>query len=234
MKHTCFLILFIAAVSNACSQQVDTRKFIDVTGSAQMMVQPDEIELEIQLQEYEKGGKKIALNDVNKDFQRVLVNNRVDTAGLSFISSSDFYWWYWWQNRQKYYQTRAVTIKLPKGINLLKLVENLNEKWVVSIRIAKSSHSKITEYRRQVKEEAARMAKEKALYLLQAMGEELGTVLSVEEIPEATNNYWWNAGNLRDNSNFNGRVEGQDDTDSIGGAADIKLRYEIKVKFAIK
>jgi len=225
--------LFISAVISASSQFIDTRKYIDVTGSAQMMVKPDELELEIQLQEYDKAGKKVALSEISRDFQKILLANHADTVGLSFISASDYYWWYWWQSRQKYYQTRTVTIKLPKGINLLKLVEDLNVKWVESIRISKSSHSKITEYRRQVKEEAARMAKEKASYLLKAMGEELGSVLSVEEVPD-TNSYWWNSGSLTGNSNFNGRVEGENDSNSIAGTADIKLRYEIKVKFAIK
>jgi hypothetical protein len=111
------------------------------------------------------------------------------------------------------------------------LVESLNEKWVHSIRIAKSSHSKITEYRQQVKKEAAKMAKEKAIYLLGSLGEELGSVLSVEEVPEFNqNNWWYNSNNLL--SNYRG--VGPDDPNAVAGVTSIKLRYEMKVKFAIR
>jgi uncharacterized protein len=230
------LSILFAITAVAQTQTLDTRKFIEVTGSAVMSLSPDELELEIQLVEYDKSGKKVKLDNVNDEFYRILRKNNIDTGSLVFIRSSDFYWWHWWYNyRNAYYQTRTVTLKLTSATNILKLVEDLNEKWVQNIRIAKSSHSKIYEYRRQVKKEAAKMAKEKAGYLLESMGEELGSVLSVEEVPEVNNNYWWgNSGNLLGNTNYNSQVSSQDDSKAINSVTSIQLRYEIKVKFAIK
>lgn len=230
------LAILLATSATAQTKTLDTRKFIEVTGSAEMSVLPDELELEIQLQEYIRSGKKVKLDDINDEFYGILKKNRIDTGSLVFIRSSDFYWWYWWHNyRNAYYQTRTVTLKLTSATNILKLVEDLNEKWVQNINISKSSHSKIYEYRKQVKKEAAKMAKEKAGYLLESMGEELGSVLSVEEMPEVNNNNWWyNSGNLLGNTNYNSQVSSQDDSNAINSVTSIKLRYEIKVKFAIK
>lgn len=236
MKYTVtFLAVLLACVQINAQQLIDTRKYIEVTGSAEMTVAPDEVELEISLQEYDKAGKKIKLEEISRDFTSVLVKHHVDTSSVSFISSSDFYWWYWWSQRDKYYQRRTVTIKLNEKVNVLKLVEDLNEKWVESIRIAKSTHSRITEYRKQVKEDAALAAKNKAAYLLKVLGEEPGGVLSVDEMPDTYNNYWWNsAGNMMSNATSFNYSQNAPDNSGVNGVSSIKLRYEIKVKFSIK
>lgn len=238
MKKNILLLAFIslAAIGHSQSHQLDTRKYIEVTGSADMIVAPDEIELEVILQEFIKSGTKVKLNEVNDIFYKILVKNKLDTGKLAFQNISDDYWWYWWRYRESYYQTKTITLKLSKATNILQLVQDLNEKWVQSIRISKSTHTKIHQYRRQVKAEAAKMAKEKAAYLLESLGEELGTVLSAEEMPEQNHNYWWyNSSNLLGNSTIdNGRVGSPDNENNINNVASIKLRYEMKVKFSIK
>ncbi|MGC4101240.1 SIMPL domain-containing protein [Ferruginibacter sp.] len=215
---------------------IDTRKYIEVTGSAEMQVQPDEIELEVVIQEYDRAGKKVRLDDVNDGFVKVLQKNKVNTDSLKFIDlqNHDWYWLYWWEHRGDYYQTKTITIKLQKSTNIINLVEELNEKWVQSIRISKSENSKITEYRKQVKTEAAKAAKAKATYLLESLGEELGGVLSIEEVPEANNdyNYWYRPVNLVSNSNVS--MPGGYAENGIKNVTAIKLRYEVKIKFAIQ
>lgn len=218
-------------------QSPDNTKFIFVTGSAEMNIAPDEIELVIELQEYSKEGYKFGMNLVDREFYKTLKKHHVDTSGMKFqglYSYDTWYWWYWWQHRGDYYQKRTVTIKLDSSTNILKLVGDLNEKWVSSINISKSTHSKIYEYRRDVKKEAAKMAKEKATYLLESLGEELGGVLSVEEISADNRYYDWYASNTLSNSLMNANIRMQNDDSGISGANSLKLRYEVRVKFAIK
>lgn len=243
----CFGVVFLTAAQTATDSKsavLDTRRFIEVNGSAEMNLQPDEIELEVILQEYDRSGKKIKLDNINDSFYAVLRKNKMKAEDLEFINNANhYYWWYWWSYRNQYYQTKTITLKLSSQTNILKLVEDLNTKWVQSIRISKSTHSKLQEYRKQVKAEAAKAAKEKAGYLLESLGEELDHVLSVEEIPEVANNpsnyYWWynqRSSNLLSNSNVS--VNQDEDSPSrssgIEHVASIKLRYEIKVKFAIR
>lgn len=232
--------IFLLAISLTMAVLAKTQnaapavKFIEVNGSAEMNLQPDEIELEFVLQEYDRAGKKIKLDDITSDFYKMLKKHQINSDDLNYVSSTEFYWWYWWWHRSNYYQTKTVTLKLTKNVNILKLVEDLNEKWVQQIRISKSTHSKLQQYRKDVKAEAAKAAKEKASYLLQSLGEQLGQVLSVEEVPEINNqqNYWYRPNNLLSNSNIS--IQNNDNDENIGNIPSIKLRYEIKVKFAIQ
>lgn len=242
----CFIFTNAQMAADPRGQFTDTRRFIEVSGSAEMNLQPDEIELEVILQEYDRSGRKIKLDNINDSFYAVLRKNKMKAEDLEFINNANYYyWWYWWSYRNEYYQTKTITLKLSSQTNILKLVEDLNTKWVQSIRIAKSTHSKLQEYRKQVKAEAAKAAKEKATYLLESLGEELDNVLSVEEVPETTNNnnpynyYWWynqGSSNLLSNSNVSvNQNQGSSSRSSgIEHVASIKLRYEIKVKFAIR
>jgi uncharacterized protein YggE len=160
----------------------------------------------------------------------VLKKNNIDTKTIT-LSNSNNYWWHWWYYRYQPYQTKTINIKLNSETNFLKLVEDLNEKWVQNITIAKSTNKDIYKYRKEVKMEAVKAAKEKATYLLESVGEQIGGVLSIEEIPEAQN-YWFNQHNMVSNSNIS--VGSNNNNNAIDNVAVIKLKYEIKAKFEIK
>lgn len=238
MKQFCLFILLIlvGGSMNAQLQTMDNTKSIVVNGSAEMNIPPDELELEIQLQEYDKAGHKVKLEAINKEFYKILAKHHIDTAALKFQQSylgQSWYWWHWWQRRGEAYQQKTIKITLTQATNLLKLVGDLNEKWVQSISIAKSTHSKIYEYRKEVKKEAAKMAKEKAAYLLESLGEELGAVLSVEEIPDG-GYYGWYGSNTLENTLMNSNIGVSNRERGVDGANDITLRYEVRVRFAIR
>lgn len=233
-----FLLLAVCFVftNGAISQQSNNPvKFIEVSGSAEMNLQPDQLELEILLQEYERVNGKVKLAEITTEFYRILREHHVAVDGLNYLNSGEFYWWYWWNSRNQHIQTRSVTIKLDKNVNILGLVEDLNQKWVQRISISKSTHSKLQQYRKEVKAEAAKAAKEKAVYLLESLGEKLGNVLSVEEQPETNNQspYWYRPANVLSNSNISIEAEDGADNRGISNTTAIKLRYEIKVKFSI-
>jgi uncharacterized protein YggE len=233
MQHLKILFSFFVILFNFSLQaqnNLDTRKFIEVTGSAEMTIQPDEIELEIVLVEYDKEKKKIKLSDVESIFYDILKKNNINTESIILNSSNTYHWLRWWSYRDKSYVSKTVKLKLTKETNFLKLVEDLNEKWVQSIQIANTTNKDIQKYRKEVKVEAVKAAKEKATFLLESIGERIGSVISIEELPEG-NNYWNRNRNLLSNSNISSISEGED---AVKNVASIKLRYEIKAKFEIK
>lgn len=238
MKNSILTVLLLFSVA-LFAQTTDSRKTIQVTGSAEMSILPDEIELEIVLYEYDFNGKKVNLNNIEDAFNKVLRKNNIDAKSLSLQSTNnDWYWWYWWNYRNERYHTKTITLKLNKETNFLKLVEDLNEKWTQSIRISKTTSKEIQKLRKEVKKEAMRAAKEKATYLLESVDENIGGLIAAEEMPESRNepNYWYNRPNLLGNVSNSVMNSSSSSTSNNGmeNVGNIKLRYEIKATFEIK
>ena len=119
------------------------------------------------------------------------------------------------------------------------LVDKLDDDATQSFLIVSTSHSKITEFRKQLKIQAIKAAKDKANYLSESIGEKTGVAISISEPAEI---------NLYNNvSNENIRLRGMSsfgylEKDSIGNndnlqAVDfkkMKLRYEVTAVFALQ
>ncbi len=61
------------------------------------------------------------------------------------------------------------------------LVEKLDDEATQNFRIERTSHSKILEYRKQLKIQAIKAAKEKADYLAAAIDEQVGAAVTITE-----------------------------------------------------
>ena len=122
------------------------------------------------------------------------------------------------------------------------LVNSLDDQATNNFRITRTSHSKITEYRKQLKIQAVKTAREKALYLTEAVNEQLGQAIEINE-PEELVSSDVVSGMYRNNykaSGENGVMLEQAKsgyygiTDSGVDYRKIKLRFEVKVLFALK
>lgn len=225
-------VLFAGLISNG--QQIDSRKYIEVSGSAEMNVQPDEIVLEIVIGDYEKikvvNGKN-GIETIEAQFNAVMKKNHISPESVKFDNASYWYWLYWWDYRHRDIETRTVNVTLDKKTNLMQLVQDLNTKWTSSIRIVSTKSNDMARLRKEVKMEAIKAAKAKATYLLESVGEKIGGILAVDELPEQNDNWFFRGQNLASNSYMPSNSGGNQGMDNV---KEIKLRYEIKVKFEIK
>ncbi|NDC29803.1 MAG: DUF541 domain-containing protein [Bacteroidetes bacterium] len=97
--------------------------------------------------------------------------------------------------------------------------------------MSKTSHSKAEEFKRTLKINAAKAAKEKAKYLLEAINEQLGEALEIHEIDaEVYYTVYANKmmGMAQDNVSANGGSELPIEMKKI------KMKQSISAKFAIK
>jgi len=221
--------LFMTLV--ACSQDAKN-KFIEVTGSAEMEVVPDQVELEIVL--ISPGNSKQAIENMDKEISEALKNNGIPESALMFVEiSNPYYWYYHWWWEKNYYDSKTYQLKLDCNKYNLDFIKDIKPEHINNIRIVKSTHSKITEYRSDVKVNAIIAAKEKAELLLKSIGGELGEILEIIEIVEPANSYWY----YNNTSIYSNCMVAQPDysysqLETI--LPTIKLRYEIKTKFEIK
>lgn len=233
MKKITFIILAVSIFLNVATNAqipIDTRKFIEVTGSAEMSVEPDENELQLVLTECISKNDTIKMDQIDKTFNKILIKNKIDPEIVKLNNTDRYYWWYWWNYYRIHGNSKRVNVKINNKTNILNLVKDLNQDWVQSIQITNSSNSDIQKYRKEVKIKAIKAAREKAEYLLEAMNEQLGGVLSIQELQENNDYYWYR----NQNQISNAVINSHSDNDAISNIANIKLRYEIKVKFEIK
>lgn len=230
MKIYSILIICVFFFSSLVAQNtLDNSRFIKVTGSAEVNVSPDQIELEIRLVEYDKAKKTQRLNTIEKDFFSILSKHGIGKENIKLANAS-FYWYYWWSNRRNTYKEKVFRVTLDSETDFLALVKALDIQGVRSLQIANTSNKELQKLRKEVKIAAIKAAKEKANYLLESIDEKLGRVITVEEVPNNTSNRYWRGGDL---SRSNTIVLSEDNGGAVDNVATIKLRYEVKVKFEI-
>lgn len=206
-------------------------KTINVNGSADMEITPDEIYVLVSLKEYEKKGNgKISLEKIKNDFL-----NSCTSIGLAdsviTIASYEGNLLKKRRSKEELYASISYQVKFNNSKKMDELVNKLDDEATQSFDVVRVSHSKIQEYRRQMRIQAIKAAKEKAAYLTEAVGESLGTAVTISEYnrdivqPYSQASY---ANKVRiDNVSFFSN-------DSDIDFKKIKVYMEVNVVFAIK
>lgn len=224
---------------------------IEVVGTAEMALKPDKINLHIQLyfndntrkEKEEKLFKILKKHGIEE--KDIVYTNNYGFYGGPFSLWYRYYYEYWYYS---YNNNRAQTYTIPitANMNPKEILSDLTKPLIYNLWIAESEFSDATEYRKQVKIEAIKAAKEKAKYLLESVGEEIGYVISIEELePNPQNTYqgyhpYWGYSYGRINqslssSTSNSVINSNQNTDNaVQGAASEKLKYGVKVIFSIK
>ncbi|PTT76792.1 SIMPL domain-containing protein, partial [Chryseobacterium sp. HMWF001] len=122
MKLRHFLLIGLFLIGGMINAQETKKNFIEVTGIAEMEVEPDEIIFNIGI----KGDNKNQLADNEKQLFEVLKSNGVKNEDIKFKSM--------YQNI--YSKTKLFTkdfqFKVTKKTDMGNLFESLNQKWVNS------------------------------------------------------------------------------------------------------
>lgn len=156
-------------------------KTINVSGSADMEITPDEIYVVVTLKEYEKKGTgKIGIEKIKIDFLNSCRNAGLHDS-LITIASYEGNPLKKKRSKEELYATISYQIKFNNSKKIDELVNKLDDEATQSFDVVRVNHSKIQEYRKQVRIMAIKAAKEKAAYLTEAVGESLGTAVTITE-----------------------------------------------------
>jgi uncharacterized protein YggE len=237
-------ILLLAATcyffSGASGQQPAANPFpktITVTGSAEMEVIPDEIYVNVVIREYQKRGEdKKELETLKTDFIAACKTIGIADSAISIVSYTGFNNYYWLRKKKKSPDLNAsitYQVKFSASKQMDDLIEKLDDEATQSFDIVNTSHSKMTEFRRQLKIGAVKAAKEKAIYLTDAIGEKLGSAITVKE-PDESNIRIANVSNgIYSQTRYESNYKPSDKSIEVDFKK-IKLRYEVSVIFAIQ
>jgi len=214
---------------NINKTMVVSQRTIEVTGSAEMKIEPNVVKLKIILSSTHL--------DKKKEFYRLLKKNGVDEKNISMEGMHRYNWW-WYYNHNYQYGQETYLVTIDSAVNAIELMQDLKQSWIRSVSISEKTNTKLQEYRKTVKIEAVKAAKEKATYLLAALGEEISSVITIVEVNNDTKtyrpNYYWN-NQLSSTSTSNSVMSsGSSNQVTIGGISMDKIRYEVKIVFSIK
>ena len=84
MRANLLIMIFLIAVTAAVGQEfVKQEHFIEVTGSAEMEVEPNEIFLFIRLKEFEENRAKVPLEKLDQQFLQAVKSANIDRKNLT-------------------------------------------------------------------------------------------------------------------------------------------------------
>ncbi len=206
-----------------------SKPIIEISGSAEMDVAPDEIYVSVTLREFMIERKKQPIANIEKDFKEVINSLKIDFKLLSLEGVyGTFDYDYKTQKRGEFLNAKTYIIKFSDMDKYNQMVMMLDKKGIENIHIQRTGHSKMEEYRRKVKVEALKAAKEKADLLLAAIGKQTG---EVQLFRERDNNM-----GLMQPMYLKSNVAMDLNSETVGQPIEmqkIKLRYEIEAHFLI-
>lgn len=229
----CYIILLFLVQVVVCSAQIGEKNFIDqnyieVTGSAEMEVAPDEIYMKIVISEKDKGKKTV--EELEKDmlslFRKLDINTDKDLVICDLLSNFKYY-----VLKSAVTQTTKEYVLLLHGVkNMSEVVSGLEKLGISNISIDKVSHSGLEKFKTDVKISAIKAAREKAEVLTNAVGQQIGRAIYINETQGAY--YQPKMSNVRIRGVGNALVS--DAADPAIEFEKIELKQSVLVRFELK
>ncbi|HCM36270.1 SIMPL domain-containing protein [Chryseobacterium sp.] len=221
LKH--FLLIGILTLGSFVSAQEVKKNAIEVTGVAEMEVEPDEIIFSIGI----KADNKNDLADNEKKMFDILKSAGVKNEDIKFKSMYQNIY----SKAAKF--SKNYQFKANAKSNISKIFEDLNQKWVSSLNISEVKNTKIADFRKAVKINALKAAKEKADYLLESMGKKTGNAIEIVEIEDYTSDMVMPVAYKGRMSNVQMEMADASADISFDNIENIKLKYSIKTRYEI-
>ena len=238
-KLSIFITLFFLVISITLFAQNDktnvTERVIEVTGIAEMLISPNEFTFKVILNERFENKEKITIEKQEDKLKAELVNIGVDIQkDLTVLDMTSIFMT---QKRKKdVIGNKEYLLKIYDLSKIEKLQQIADKLDLGKLDLIQSTHSDLPKFRKETKMEAVRVAKQKAEYMLEAIGEKIGKTILIQEIIDysESQNYIqrMQSGSITSNSMLT--MEESMKTGETLSFSKIKLKYNILARFEIK
>jgi uncharacterized protein YggE len=214
----------------------EEKPYIELNGKAEQEVIPNEIYINIVIRERYANKEKQTIEIQEEKLKAALKEINIDLNNLSLSDANADY-------VKVKFRTKDVltkkdyTLKVGTATAVGQVFQQLDKMEITDAYISKVSHTKLDSLRKEVRITAIKAAKNKADYLLAAIGEQTGKPLLITEVEfsQPANPVYRQSAV----SYSNVRQLGDEDDKDSGGKAEIqfkKIKIEciMYVKFAIK
>jgi hypothetical protein len=234
MKNVFILILLMVALV-ATSQNKETERLIEVNGKAEMEIQPDEIVFIIGIEEYwkeefekkkdfEDYKTKVPLAEIEDALIKNLRNVGIEKDDIKVKSMGN----YWRYKGKEFLYSKQFEIKITDLAKINQLTQIQDAKGIKYMNIGELNHSKMDEFKKEVKINALKDARGKAAYLVESIGSQLGEVVTISELSDS---YYRP---MRPEPMMMMAKSADMAAESIDEVQNIKLEYQVRAVFRIK
>jgi uncharacterized protein YggE len=161
---------------------------INVTGSAEMEIEPDIIVFSMTIKEYWeeefiKGKKyedyqtKVPLASIEPQVLATLKKHGIKEDQIKVGAAGNYYR----QAGKDFLVSKVLEVTVKDFETVDKVMKSVDSRGVSSLYIKELKHSKMDELEKKVKVQALKNAQSKAEYMLEALGEKCGKVLMINE-----------------------------------------------------
>lgn len=184
MKHLFTFALAALFSMSAMAQQVDLRKKISVSGTAETEVTPDIIYISISLKEYLKDGnskKKVEINELETQLYNAIQSAGITKENLTISNLSGYNTAPEKKKNPDFLVSKQYRLKVNDLNKWNAIIGDIDPKGVAYTNIDSYDYSKIEALKKELKIKALQAAKAKATYLVEALGNQLGSVIDIQE-----------------------------------------------------
>jgi uncharacterized protein YggE len=185
MKHLITMALVALFSMSTMAQQVDLRKKITVSGSAETEVTPDIIYLSISLKEYLKDNnskKRVEITELENQLYNAVLKAGIAKEDLMVNNVSSYNYVIEKKKNPDFLASKQYSLKVSDLNKWNAIIGAIDPKGIESSGIESYDYSKINTLKKELKIKALQAAKEKAQYMVEALGEKLGSVIDIQEV----------------------------------------------------
>jgi len=180
MKKISLIALLTFFVLHLQAQTLDLRRKIEVTGTAELEVTPDIIYISISLKEYMDGKKKIGIESLERALQTAVLKSGIPKENF-MVNDIASYNFNWDRKSPDYLASKQYRIKVSDLSKWNQLLAGVDARGLKYSAIESYDYSKLEAVKKELKTQALKAAREKAVYLAEAVGEKVGMALEINE-----------------------------------------------------
>lgn len=215
------------------SQNVDTRRKIEVSGSAEAEVTPDIIYVSISLKEYFRDNankKKVEIDEMERQLQTAVLNAGVPKEDFTINNISSYNYALEKKKNPEFLARKQYRIKVTDLKKYNQIVGAVEPRGIEYTNIESYDYSKIETLKQELKIKALKAAKDKAVYLAAAVDDKVGDALDIQEI----NNESYPQPMYRANVMMMDRASAEQAPMPDIDFKKIKLNYQMRAVFELK
>ena len=202
--------------------------YIQVYGRAEKEITPDEFYLQIIINERDSKGK-ISVESQQRDMIAALKKLDVDVDRQLKVAnlSSEFF------KKKSSVATAKYQLQLGSSAEVARVWQALDELGISNVSILKVSHSKIDQYKEEVRVEAIRNAQRNAATLAEAIGQKVGRCFYIYDSNSNVLPAVYDNAVLMRSAKASGTVEMQAEEDPLEFKT-LRLEYGVQAKFVLE